>query len=92
MRFLIGQLRLSYIFFFVEFDMYRNFLGNLERRKRLQEALKEEEKMRKSSPMNVNEEIPNFKRPKFTSMTETGTATSDKLKRKRFCNKLGIKF
>ena len=41
MRFLIGQLRLSYIFFFVEFDMYRNFLGNLERRKRLQEALKE---------------------------------------------------
>ena len=48
--------------------------------------------MRKSSPMNVNEEIPNFKRPKFTSMTETGTATSDKLKRKSFCNKLGIKF
>ena len=42
--------------------------------------------------MNVNEEIPNFKRPKFTSMAETGTATSDKLKRKRFCNKLGFKF
>ena len=29
---------------------------------------------------------------KFISMTETGTATSDKLTRKRFCDKLDIKF